>query len=94
MDSGSLYLAKVYSVNPKACASANGQFKLRSVINDLDLEVKILTSKLDELERSDFGVEMFSDFRNRYQIPVAAGLILILLSTITPAYKPAGITTK
>lgn len=51
-------------------------------------------SKLDELERSDFGVEMFSDFRNRYQIPVAAGLILIFLSTITPAYKPAGTTTK
>jgi len=47
-------------------------------------------SKLDELERRDFAVEMFSDFRNRYQIPVAAGLILILLSTITPAYKPAG----
>jgi len=48
-------------------------------------------SKIEELERRDFAVEMFSDFKNRYQIPVAAGLFLIMISLMIPGYKPAGV---
>lgn len=46
-------------------------------------------SKLDELERRDIAVEMFSDYKNRYQIPTAAGLFFVITSLLIPGYKRA-----
>ncbi len=48
-------------------------------------------SKIEELERTEFATETFSDYRNRYQYPVAAGLLLLVIGYFTPVYKPAKI---
>ncbi len=48
-------------------------------------------SKLGEMERRTFGSELFSDYKNRYQIPTAAGLLFVFISLIIPAYKKADI---
>lgn len=44
-------------------------------------------SQLAELERREFASERFSDFANRYQYPTAAGLLLVVISMLIPAYK-------
>lgn len=51
-------------------------------------------SKLDELERSEFATELYSDFKNRYQYPAAAGLFLIVLSIVLPGYRKAEMTEQ
>lgn len=44
-------------------------------------------SQLAELERREFASERFSDYANRYQYPTAAGLLLVVISMMIPAYR-------
>lgn len=69
-------------------AGSGKYYEIRRGNDRLDSFVRQLT----ELERREFASEQFSDYANRYQYPVAAGLLLLCLYFMIPAYKPARIT--
>ncbi len=58
-----------------------GQYLRASPIGD---EVDLLGRSLDQLQQGDQKTRMFNRFENRYQWPLAFGLILLLLSLAIP----------
>jgi len=49
-----------------------------------------LTSALERLERTEFGAEEFEEYEERYQWPLALGLVLLLVETALPERRRAG----
>ncbi|MCH8568496.1 MAG: VWA domain-containing protein [Balneolales bacterium] len=44
-------------------------------------------SQLGELERRQLASEQFSDYANRYQYPLALGILLLMCSALLPEYR-------
>lgn len=45
-------------------------------------------SKLDELERGEFSSQEFADYKNRYQVLLAIGMVFLLITLFFPESKP------
>lgn len=87
---GERVISRLESENLRRMAEAgNGRYyEIRRGNDRLDS----FTRQLAELERREFASEQYSDYANRYQYPVGAGLLLLCLYFMIPAYKPARIT--
>lgn len=89
---GERVISRLESENlQKMAESGNGfYYEIRRGNDHID----DFTRQLAELERREFASEQFSDYANQYQYPVAAGLLLILVYFMIPAYKPAKVSSS
>ncbi len=79
---GEVVMSRVDEPTLIALAEETGGHYLRaSPVGD---EVDELARRLDQLQQGDQKTKMFNRFENRYQWPLAAGLVFLLLSLAIP----------